>query len=198
MFGRNSSTSDLAGPLLQLEAALRRLDRQVLLRALQPGIAATEVRRRLGSVGLTSNPELEALYGWRNGTSTEGVAAVGDIQLFPGFYLRSLDDAIADHRAFSTDPRWTAGWLPVFANGGGDFYVVDLGSPGDGPVHHFRFDESEHPMEFSSIGAMLRTLAEAFERRVFFVDVGGYLEMDDAVFASLAAELNPHIAWWTE
>ncbi|MGI8806586.1 MAG: SMI1/KNR4 family protein [Acidimicrobiales bacterium] len=190
--------SDLAGFLSQLEAALTRLDRHGLLQALRPGLSGAEVQERLGSVGLKSNAELEALYGWGDGTSTKGVAAVGDIHMFPGFYLLSLEDAIANYRAFVTDRRWSSGWLPIFANGGGDFYVVDLGSQDERSVRHFRIDESEHPIEFSSIKNMLRTLTQAFERGVFFVDAGGYLEMDDLVFGTLAAELNPHIVWWTE
>ena len=189
--------SDLADSLSQLEAAVTRLDRQRLLRALRPGLSAAEVQERLGSVGLQSNPELEALYSWRDGTSTD-VAAVDDIHMFPGFYLLSLEDAIANYRAFVSDRRWEPGWLTVFANGGGDFYVVDLGSQDERPVRHFRIDESEHPIEFSSIKDMLRTLVQAFERGIFFVDAGGYLEMDDLVFGTLAAELNPHIGWWTE
>jgi hypothetical protein len=43
---------------------------------------------------------------------------------------------------------------------------------------------------------LLRTLAEAFEREVFFVDPNGYMEMDDLVFGDLAAELNPDVSWW--
>lgn len=190
--------NDLAGFLSQLEAALTRLDRKRLLQALRPGVSGAEVQGLLGSVGLKSNSELEALYSWRDGTSTEGVAAVDDIQVFPGFYLLSLEDAVANYRAFVTDRRWGAGWLPVFANGGGDFYVVDLGSQDESSVRHFRIDESEHPVEFSSIKDMLRTLVQAFDRGIFVVDASGYLEMDDLVFAKLAAELNPHIDWWTE
>jgi hypothetical protein len=190
--------SDVAGLLSQLEAALMRLDRQRLLRALRPGVPGGEAQRLLGSVGLKSNPELELLYSWRDGTSTDGLAAVDDIHMFPGFYLLSLEDAVANYRAFVADRHWSSGWLPVFANGGGDFYVVDFGSQDERPVRHFRIDESEHPTEFSSIKDMLTTLVQAFERGVFFVDASGYLEMDDLVFGTLAAELNPHIRWWTE
>ena len=35
----------------------------------------------------------------------------------------------------------------------------------------------------------------AFDRGIFFVDPSGYLEMDDRVFAGVAAEFNPDIAW---
>ena len=188
----------LSVPLASIEAALERLGRQVLLRCLQEGLPAEAVRSSIAAAGLTSVAELESLYGWKDGTSTEGVAAVDDIYLFPGFYLLSLEDAVANYQAFATDSRWKPGWLPLFANGGGDFYVIDLDASAGCPVRHFRIEESEHPIEFDSLLAMLTTLAEAFVRGVFYVDPSGYLEMDDLVFGSLAAELNPDVAWWRD
>ncbi len=189
---------DLEHSLAQIEAELKRLGRDFLVHLLKPGIPGEEVRSLLGSVGFTENSELLELYGWHNGTSTAGVAAVGDIQLFPGFYLLSVEDAIVNYRTFVTDARWVPGWLPIFGNGGGDFYIVDLSSAVGDPVHHFRIEESEHPIEFSSLSAMLSTLAQAFKRGIFFVDPSGYLEMDDFAFGSLAAELNPDVAWWAD
>lgn len=96
------------------------------------------------------------------------------------------------------DARWTVGWLPLFANGGGDFYVLDLSQPSEGPVRHFRIEESEHPIEFGSVQALSATFAAAFDRGVFFIDPSGFLEMDDIVFAGAAAELNPNISWWRD
>jgi hypothetical protein len=64
------------------------------------------------------------------------------------------------------------------------------------PVRHFRIEESEHPVEFNSLGALLGTLAAAFDRGIFFIDPNGCLEMDDLVFDRLTAELNPDIDWW--
>ncbi len=191
-------TDDLLSPLATIETALRRLDRQVLLRSLQEGLPAEAVRSSLGTVGLTSSGELESLYAWRNGTSTAGVAAVDDVHFFPGFYLLSLEDALANYRAFATDPRWSTGWLPLLANGGGDFYVLDLSSSAASPVRHFRIEESEHPIEFDSLQGLLTTLAAAFDRGIFFVDPSGYLDMDDLVFGELAAELNHDIDWWRD
>lgn len=189
---------DLARALSQIEASLQGLERDVLAGALRPGLPGEAVRSALGSVGLAVNSELEQLYDWHGGTSTAGIAAVDDIHLFPGFYLLSIEDAIANYRAFVTDERWTPGWLPIFANGGGDFYVADLGSAAGSPVRHFRIDEVEHPIEFPSLGAMVSTLAQAFEREIFFVDQHGYLDMDDLIFGSLAAKLNPDVAWWAD
>lgn len=191
-------TEDISSPLEFIEKALQRLGRRVLLESLQEGLLAEEVRSSLAAVGLPPTPALEALYGWRNGTSTVGVAAVDDIHLFPGFYLLSLEDAVANYKVFTTEGQWMAGWLPLFANGGGDFYVLDLSRPAASPVRHFRIAESEHPIEFGSLDGLFVTLATAFDRGIFFVDPGGYLEMDDLVFGGIAAELNPDVDWWRD
>ena len=191
-------TDDVSAPLAKIETALERLDRKVLLRALQPGRTVESVRATLASVELASASDVEALFGWRDGTSTDGGVTLDDIHIFPGFYLLSLEDAIANYRAFVTDSRWTPGWLPLFANGGGDFYVLDLTEAEARRVRHFWIDEAEHPVEFSSLAAMLETLAAAFERGIFYVDPNGYLEMDDLVFGGLATEINPDVAYWRE
>ena len=65
-------------------------------------------------------------------------------------------------------------------------------------MRHFWIDEVEHPIEFSSLSAMLATLAAGFERGIFYVDPSGYLEMDDLVFGGLATELNPDVTYWRE
>jgi hypothetical protein len=183
--------------LAQIERGLGRLQRQVVLDALRSGVSDVHTRSVLGSCGLASVSDVEELYAWRDGTDTSLGKPLDDLHFFPGFYLLSVEDAAANHQAFVIDPRWTQGWLPVFANGGGDFYVVDLGDRG-GSVRHFRIDEAEHPVEFLSLAAMLQTIDAAFERGVFYVPTDDYLEMDDLEFGSLAAELNPQVAWRDE
>lgn len=188
--------ADLSGALSRVEDGLVRLDRSVLLRALRPGLQRQIVRSQLERVGLPSSVDVETLYAWRDGTQTAGVT-LDDIHIFPGFYLLSLDDAITDYRAFVADPRWVPGRLPLFANGGGDFYVVDLDGEPSGLMRLFRIEESEQPVEFGSLAEMMVTVATAFDRGVFFVDPEDYLEMDDLAFAAIAAELNPSVPWWT-
>ncbi|HEX5856918.1 MAG TPA: SMI1/KNR4 family protein, partial [Microbacterium sp.] len=163
-----------------IEASLTNLGRGALADALHPGLAGSAVRE-LASV-------VEVPYR----ASRSGAAKS------PGFYFLSLEDATASYRAFRDDPRWTSGWLPIFANGGGDFYVVDLDRNAAGGVRHFGIDEAEHPIEFSSLATFLATLAESFRHGVFFVDEDGYLEMEDARFAELAAVLDPEVQWWRE
>jgi hypothetical protein len=189
---------DLTTALAGIETALKGLRRHVLLRALKEGLEAGHTRSLLQGFGLPSSGEVQALYAWKNGTQTMGVESLDDIHLFPGFYFLSLEDAIANYGAFVGDARWTPGWLPVFANGGGDFYVTDLSGDLPGVVRHFRIEESEHPIEFVSVVDMLKTIAAGFERKVFFVDPNGYLDMDDLAFATVAGELNPRVPWWVD
>lgn len=188
-------THELTDALNRVEHALAELGREKLLGRLRAGRQADDVRRSLDAVGLTSSDQVEALFGWHDGTNTNG-AILDDIHMFPGFYLLTLDDALANYSAFVEDSRWQRGWLPLFANGGGDFYVLD--NAGGGQIRHFRIDEVEHPVEFSSIATTFATLATCFEDRVFFVDASGYLEMDDLAFAAVAGRVDPTVPWWSD
>ena len=170
---------ELWSALEKIENHLVRLGREALLSSLQPGLHLTEVKRQLAGSGLRSL-ELESLYSWRNGSATDKIAVLDDLHIMPGFYLLSLEDALENYRVFVADARWTVGWLPILENGGGDFYAVDTSvKVGPQPVYAFRIEQGHHPIEFNSIADMFGTFAEAFERGVFFVDVDGYLEMDD-------------------
>lgn len=158
-----------------------------------------EIESRLAARGLPTAEGLLVLYGWRDGTDATTGLALDDLHVVPGFYLHSLDDALANYDAFSKNPRWNAAWLPVLANGGGDFLAPDVSRGGGGaPVRHFRIEESEHPIEYRSLADMVATFAAAYERGVFYVDSQGHLEVDDNAYAALAAELNPTVPWWTE
>ncbi|MFF1876612.1 SMI1/KNR4 family protein [Leifsonia sp. NPDC058230] len=189
--------TELLETLSRIEAGLERLGRKPLLRLMKPGLNLDEIRGQPVAAGLGRSVLFEELHSWRDGTLTTGVT-LDDIQMFPGFYLLSLEEAIANYRAFTADSRWDRGWLPLFANGGGDFYVVDFEPRSMGEIRHFRIEESENPVEFRSLSNMMETLAAAFDRGVFYVDPDRYLEMDDLRFAALARELNPDIAWWID
>lgn len=190
--------ASLTNALADIDEALLGLGRQQLLQALRPGLNVDRTAALFDEARLPRSGPVETLYAWRNGTETSGVESLDDIQLFPGFYFLSIQDAVKNYQSFLPDERWQPGWLPLFANGGGDFYVVELSGDMVGVVRHFRIDESEHPIEFESICDMIQTIAAAFKRKVIFVDSESNLEMDDLTYAAVAAELNPRVAWWID
>ncbi|GAB97727.1 hypothetical protein BJY21_002766 [Kineosphaera limosa] len=186
----------VADHLVEIWDGLTRLRQLQTTDGLQPGLNREAVSRGLGRHGLPTDSSVESLYGWRNGTRTAGLT-LGQMWLFPNFYLLPLQDALANLETFRTNPRWHDQWLPLFADGGGDFYLVDFSSGGR-PIRHFRLDETEQPIEHSSLEKMLETLAAAFREGIFFNDDEGYLDMDFDAFSALAARIDPGILWWTE
>lgn len=182
--------------LTALERSFFKLGRTNLMDVMQRGIDAAHVQHAMSEAGLRSTRDLEVLYGWRNGVAPDTRLPIGEISLWPGFYFLSIEEAVANYLAFVKDSRWQKGWFPVFADGGGDFYVVDLSVPHRAPIRDFRLEESEHPIEFASLADMLRTLALGYEQECFFLKQNGFLDMDDERFEKLAARLNPGVDWW--
>lgn len=45
---------------------------------------------------------------------------------------------------------------------------------------------------------MFETFSAAFDRKIFYVEGNGYLEMDDSAYATVAKQLNPAVRWWAE
>ncbi len=184
--------------LISVEATLAHLERKVV-QLLRPGLSQGEIESRLAVRHFPSIEEVVDLYEWRDGTDATTGLALDDLHLVPGFYLLSLHDALANFDTFTKSPRWNTSWLPVLANGGGDFLALDTsGSAGATPVHHLRIEESKHPIEYNSLADMFATFVAAYEQGIFYVDSHGYLEMDDNAYASLAAALNPTVPWWVE
>jgi cell wall assembly regulator SMI1 len=192
--------TDMVGPMpSDLEAIERSLTllRRPVVQLLLPGQSAGVVVETLRAVGLETPAGLSALYAWHDGTANPPGVPADDLHVTPGFYFDSLGTAVTNLLSFRSDDRWPSTWLPVLANGGGDFMAVDCATAG-GRVHHFRIDEVDQPMEFETTADWIATVRAAFEQGVYYVDERGYLEMNDSTFARLAADLNPLVPWWTE
>jgi hypothetical protein len=190
-----------AGVLAEvITTGLHHLGRAATTGLLRPGLPAAQTRADLRERGLVPSDEVVDLYAWHDGTDAPAGTLLDDMHLFPGFYFSSLEEALANYDAFRDDRRWNPDWLPVFANGGGDFLAVTCSARPEnrGQVIHFRIDESQQPVEFPSVSRMLETVAAAYREQVYFVDADGYLEMDDVVFGDLARRFNPDVAWWQD
>jgi hypothetical protein len=132
-----------------------------------------QTRHQLAAIGLTSNDEVDALFEWHNGTAFDPNLTLGDLWMFPFYYPLPLEEAIAYRADLTPFGCWNHYWLPVFADGSGDFMVVDLSEEGRGRVYSFDNEFPESPMEYESLSDMMATVAAAFAKGIFFVSETG-------------------------
>jgi hypothetical protein len=186
--------SAMIDQLDRIRDRLSSMGRDQTVARLLPPLAPDEIIRRFDVAGLPAPASLVELYSWRNGTHVQPGTNLDDVHFFPGFWFLSLDDALQNYAAFRSDNRWDPRWLPVFANGGGDFYAAVLEEPT--PVVGFVLNEADHPIEYESLEAMIATLDEAFRDGAHFVDDRGFLEVDDQRYAEIARRHNPGVGIW--
>jgi hypothetical protein len=175
----------------EILASLTRLQRPVV-RWLNDGIAPSTFAARCADASVPHAEDLARLYAWRDGTELYGGASLDDLHLFPGYYLLSSADALTAIGERKGLDVWAPGCFPVFANGGGDFFV----RLSDGPIIDFAFDDpNAQDVAYPSLQNMFQVLAECFATGAFFV-ADGVLELDDARHAAIARKLNPGLAYW--
>jgi cell wall assembly regulator SMI1 len=187
-----------------LDQSLRTLEKQLnelgrpVIGLLNEGISQGETARRMTSAGLALPADLAVLYEWHDGTSSFSGVKLDDLHLIPGFYFPDLDEALTNYEVFKSDSRWDEAWLPVLANGGGDFYAVDCTNNPEtaGQVHNFMLGEAQHPVEYLSLTAMFATYVQAFRQGIYFLHPSGYLDAHDQRFFELAKTLNPEAPGW--
>lgn len=184
--------------LPRLLAGLRRLGRRRTIELLNPGIPRYVTERILGELQLTAPEDLVELYEWRAGSDAEAAAKLDDLYLLPGYYILSVKHAVIEYRARADDEHWNPSWLPVLADGGGSFLTVicDAERPDFGQVVGQYVDGIGSAVAFWSVRHMAKTIAQAYDDRIIFVDEQGYLEWDDEAFAELADRMNAGTEFW--
>jgi len=172
--------------------------RRAVVHKLQPGLSPDELAVRESTLPFTLSRELEALYRWRNGTRVEEGDLLGEAYFFPGFYLLSLDEAVQTYAERRGSRQWKAHWLPVFADGGGDFYVVPCGTKkiDATEVIGFIHGEPEQTVEYESLAAMMQTIDACYAGGAFFLDDDDELEVDDDKQREIAHHHNPQVEEW--
>ena len=181
-----------------IENYLRRLDRPITNK-LQSGVSSEVVKDAFNAAHLTAPSGLIALYSCHDGTKIKKGDSLDDAHYFPGFYWLSLSDAFNVYKAFFADTRWSKSWVPIFGNGGGDFFAVicEEGSPNFGSVVGFRVGQLEQPIQFENILSMMQFISRCYELGLYFLD-NGYLEADDFKAAIVAKALNPNLSYYRD
>jgi cell wall assembly regulator SMI1 len=160
---------------------------------LQPGATHDELSALATTMGMPLPAELQDFYAWHNGTAESG-ATLGELAFLPGYYVLSIQEALAQ-RASYLPLGWPHSWLPVFADGGGDFKALDLSrSKGIAAPVTWYFD-AEWCDEYGSLEALLFTVRAACDAGALFFSSDGF-EIDSDRYALVARRFNPHIRLW--
>jgi len=156
------------------------------------GLSAERIEAVIRKLGLDAPSGLLELYSACDGTSTSEGETLGAIQFFPGFYWMDLEDAATVYGAVSQSDEWNPAWLPIFANGGGDFYAVicDSKSPYFGEVVGFVLGEAGQISEFENLFSLFETITRSFEEGVFFFSEGR-LQADYPAMRAIARQTQP-------
>ena len=181
--------------LNEIEKCLQQLDHPCLDH-LNPGISSQKIQELFEEIPLQPNQDLHALYTWRNGSKDcEGIT-LGELAFFPGFYLMSLEESIHIYLELREREAWVKSWFPIFANGGGDFYAMNLAIEAQGEMIGYYIYEEEPQIEYNSLESMLQTFKECYKQGIIFQNEQGYLDMDYWKHAEIAHEINPDVQIW--
>ena len=165
---------------------------------LNPGITSLKIQELFEEIPLQPNQDLHALYAWRNGSKDSEGVTLGEQAFFPGFYLMSLEESIQTYQELRETSTWNQCWFPIFANGGGDFYAVNLAIEAQGEIIGYYIYEEEPQIEYNSLESMLQTFNECYKQGIIFQNEQGYLDMDYREHAEVAHEINPDLKMWLE
>lgn len=185
-----------------LDAIVQRLtyaSREVVTK-LQPGLSVQDIAAGEATLPFVLTRELDALYRWRDGTSVKEGDLLTPTYFFPGFYLLSLEEAVQTYHERKSAWQWREHWFPVFADGGGDFYVVPCGAEklDCAEVIGFIHGEPEQAVEYQTLTAMMQTLEACYSRGAFVLDDDGDLDMDDDLHRQIAHHFNPEVEQWQD
>lgn len=188
---------DMISDLDRIVEHHRRLGRRVP-ELLQDGLSQSDLEPWESALPFALTREVERIYEWRNGTKAEQDDLLETLYFFPGFYLLSIEEAVQTYREREVSPQWREGWFPLFADGGGDFYIVPCGAKKTdaSEIIGFIHGEPEQVVEYESLTAMIATLESCFAEGAFFVDDDDSLEIDDEKHREIAHTINPGISEW--
>jgi cell wall assembly regulator SMI1 len=162
----------LRGGSRVFEENLRNIDRRILAKApkvaagLRPGAQDDELALLKTAFfdGKDLPRDLETFFRWHDGqTGYESLSPLDNRMLM------SIAEVI-DTWEFLSNPQedvqqpWDKGWIPLLANGAGDYVVYVAGGEREGQLLSYRHDDSSRPLEFSSIDSWAKKILVSYEK----------------------------------
>lgn len=194
---------------------------------LNPPADVNDIRKTEDRFRMNFSDELKELYSLANGTISERHIAKL-FGLFPSYDFINLDEAVYTYSLYEndftlTDPAYGGAFtlrnhdyaetltpqrnmFPIFADGCGDYYWVDLN---ENTKHYgqvlFSFDGDGADYAFNSLTSMLQTIAECYERNIFFLENRmnsqfdfRLLTQDNKKWKIIGKRNNPGLSFWDD
>lgn len=178
--------------------------RSPLCGILQKGLSRKTIDDCIQDLKVNFLPEMYELYSWRNGVREEDLdgKTLGEFWLFPMGFFPPIDFAIEDYRV-GMDIGWSSNYFPLFASGGGDYYLIDCDKQSmtykmvlyDSPSN---IDFEGIVSKFDSLNSLLEAITECYKRKVYYYD----FNKDRNLFVNRALEKeifmrhNPKSDYW--
>jgi cell wall assembly regulator SMI1 len=133
---------------------------------LQPPAGAEQFAAAEHAYGFALPADLKQLYLWKNGQPTTCFKSLSSLN---SLMFVALEDALASHQMISAfDQRgefpagwWRREWVPLLANGGGDFVCVDAET--GGLTWYFHDDAARPAFDSRTIAELLDELLSELE-----------------------------------
>jgi len=167
---------------------------------LQAPLSPGEIETLVSGLPFLLTRELETIYQWHNGTEAAEGDLLDDLYLFPGAYFLSLEEAVQTYHERKQSPQWQENWFPLFADGGGDFYLVtcSLSKLDSGEIIGFIHGEPDQSVEYENVTALARTIEAALAAKAIYLDTDNSLDFDDERYAEIARAMNPGVPEWQD
>lgn len=156
---------------------------------------------------LEFSKELIELYLCANG-SKESDKPLGLIGLTPAYVfmdLASAENYYSTYIQFGEQFKiWDSGFtpgvklFPFLEDSSGDCYWLDLnkGTDNYGKIFWTNTYPDSPSYQFNSLTSMFETIAQAYEKGIYFLDPDNLLDKNYDQFGKLAEKLNPGIPFW--
>ncbi|CAA0156243.1 SMI1/KNR4 family protein [Tenacibaculum maritimum] len=140
---------------------------------------------------------LYPIYSKVNGTLYE-VEDQSLMDFIPGFLLIHISEYEGFKSKITKMLSEGASYFPILVNYSSDFYVIKLRDKKDNGIFLINHDELKPTKIHNSFEDFFETIIAFYEKKVFFLDKDGYLDIDFDKEEEVAQELNPEIPFWFE
>lgn len=146
--------------------------------------------------------EVKLLYRWRNGTKLTEDTSLGKLWLFNFGVFLPIEQALTYYKeGINNLTKWDEGMFPLFASGGGEFYLIDCNksSVNYGMIFHHSIGNIDFDIiitMYDSLNTFVNTIYQCYkEKAYYFSNIGG-IEFDVEKEKLISSALNPNSEYW--